>query len=207
MWLHVNDGTLQYHTGVIRCSKGLTRESLCVSFYLKAKNFPNSSSCRILNNFNNVYLNRPRSSKPLGFKISLILEGSDLNDLQIYKCQNFRFPPWKVPDIKVCEFCYKKTSYSCVGGYALFNNHLFVHSNTLFIFTDGPKSDLGVACAAVIGNIEYSSKLHNMISNYSTELMAILLVIKNIFYRQDFNNFYNFYRLQKYCKCFANVLS
>ena len=44
-------------------------------------------------------------------------------------------------------------------------------------------------CAAIIGQSVYSAKLSNFESSCTTELIAILLDIKNILYRHSGNNF------------------
>ena len=45
------------------------------------------------------------------------------------------------------------------------------------------------SCAAIIDQSEYLSKLLNFTLSYTAELIAILLVIKNVLYRHSNNNF------------------
>ena len=50
----------------------------------------------------------------------------------------------------------------------------------LLFFKDGSKTNNAASCAAIIGQSEYSAKLSNLSSSYTAELIAILLVIKNV---------------------------
>ena len=67
--------------------------------------------------------------------------------------------------------------------------HQCVHDDSYHIYTDGSKSNQTVGCSAIMGDTEYSAKLNNFVSSYSAELLAILLILKNILYRLNFNNF------------------
>ena len=64
-----------------------------------------------------------------------------------------------------------------------------MHSGSTFIQTYGLKSNDAAGCAAIIGHSEYSAKLSNFASSYTVELIAYLLVIKNVLYRHSGNNF------------------
>ena len=67
--------------------------------------------------------------------------------------------------------------------------HLNIYAGSTFIFTDGSKTNDSAGCAAIICQWEYSAKLINFASSFTAELIAILLVIKNVLYRHSSNNF------------------
>ena len=118
-----------------------------------------------------------------------VLEDSSFKDFKIYKCQSFRVPPWMIPDISFCMIDIKKSDHSSRDIHSIFNDHLQCHECTEAIYTDGSKTNTTVGCAAVMDQSEYSAKLSNAVSSFSSELIAILLVIKNILYRQNKNSF------------------
>ena len=169
----------------------LQREYLSLNFMLKTKSFPHSSSYRILNNFNleQLYLLKTRCSRPLHIRLKAILEESSLDDVKIHECSSFKVPPWTVPDVNICSFDIKKSNHNTTDIYSLFRNHLYVHRGTTPIYTDGSKTNNAVGCAAIMGQNEYSAKLPNLISSFSAEITAVLLILKTIFNNKEKSSF------------------
>ena len=83
-----------------------------------------------------------------------------------------------MPDIKIDNFNPEKSKLSDRHTCSLFREHLNIH-------TDGSKSNYAAGCAAIIGQSEYSAKLSNLSSSYTAELIATLLVIKNVLNRHS----------------------
>ena len=166
----------------------LQRELLSINYYLKTQGFPDSLAFKILGNFSLIknYLFRPKRSRPLHIRLK---EVSSFNDMKILKCQPFRMPPWLVPPIKTCVIDIKKSEHSADSVHSVFLDHLQQHQGSVAVYTDGSKSNSAVGCAAVVGDSEYSARLSGAVSSYSAELFAILLVVKNLFYRHTSSNF------------------
>ena len=200
----VHNRALRICTGVYRTSPiesiyvtawekplDLQREFLSFNFILKTKAFPESSSFNILNNFSfdRLYTLKPRSPQPLHVRMKPNIEESNLNEVMIHQCRPFRVPPWLVPTIDTCLLDIKKSFHSAPCIQSLFLDHMPKHEDSVCIYTDGSKSDDAVGCAAIINDTEYSAKLSKQNSSFSAELIAILLILKNILYNSNFNNF------------------
>ena len=99
--------------------------------------------------------------------------------------------PWTMLDI-TCNFNPEKSKLPAIYTCSLFREHLNVHAGSTFIFTDGSKTNDAAGCAAFIGHSEYSAKLSNFASSYTTKIIDILLVIKKVLYRHSHNNFTTF---------------
>ena len=85
-----------------------------------------------------------------------------------------------VPDTSPCMIGIKKSDHSSVDTTSVFLNHLYCHDGTVAVYTDGSKEDDSVRCATIVGRSEYSVRLTGAVSSFSAELIAILLVLKNI---------------------------
>ena len=90
-----------------------------------------------------------------------------------------------MPDIKICNFNPEKSKLSASHTCSLFREHLSINAGSTFIFTDGSKANDAAGCAAIIGQSEYSAKLATFTFSYTAELIAILLVIKNVLNRHS----------------------
>ena len=64
----------------------------------------------------------------------------------------------------------------------LFYDHLAFHNDTEHFYTDGSKSNHGVGCVAVSRSSVYSATLSYFNSSFTSEIMALLLLFKNIFF-------------------------
>ena len=93
-----------------------------------------------------------------------------------------------MPPINNCNFNVLKSS-SQTAICSLFLEHQSCHRHSVHIYTDGSKAGNLVGCAAVTGSTEYAAKLHHLVSSYSAELIAILLVLKNVLYRHAGTSF------------------
>ena len=97
-----------------------------------------------------------------------IMVESELKDIKVHNAQHHRNIPWTMPDIKICNFNPEKSKLSASYTCSLFREHLNSHAGSTFIYTDGSKSNDAAGCATIIGQ---------------SELIAILLIIKNELYR------------------------
>ena len=80
------------------------------------------------------------------------------------------------PILKSAISTLRNQSYLPVILCSLFGEHLDIHTDSTFIYTDGSKSNDAAGCATNIGQSEYSAKLSNLSFSYKAELIAILLV-------------------------------
>ena len=94
-----------------------------------------------------------------------------------------------MPDIKIWNFNPAQSKLSASHTCSLFWEHLNIYPSSTFIYTDGSKTNVTADCTTIIGQSEYSAKLSSLSSSYTAELIAILLVIKNVLYRHFGNNF------------------
>ena len=165
----------------------LQRDLLSLNYYFKSGAFPTGESFGILSNyvFSDLYAFKPRSSRPLGIRLKEVLTHPSLRDMEIFRCRPYRVPPWMVPDISPCVIDIRKSEHSSDDITSIFLNHLHTHDGTVATYTDGSKKDDSVGCAAIVGRSEYSASLSAAVSSFSAELIAILLVLKNIFLDKD----------------------
>lgn len=94
-------------------------------------------------------------------------------------------PPWRAMScIHVCEdlFDVKKDNKNHNIMRGLFNEHFEKHSRSLFFFTDGSKTEQGVAYAYVNDSVTKTRTIQPFASIYTAELMAIY---KSIVYSEN----------------------
>ena len=83
--------------------------------------------------------------------------------------------PWTLQTLSKCTTLYSspKSQFSSMELKAMFNTHLLTHTDDLVIYTDGSKSDNGVAYATVSDDTAFAAALPNRATIFTAELMAI----------------------------------
>ena len=109
-----------------------------------------------------------------------------MEDLEIpwYKVLPYRYspaPPWKLPAVDHCQINFSsKKDHSEVKIRGEFLEHLEEHEGSMFVFTDGSKSDAGIGFGVVSKDFKKYVALPRCTSTFTAELYAILTALKQI---------------------------
>ena len=126
--------------------------------------------------------NKPQMPKPLEVRLA-----NESMDIGIYKSEiavlgPSKYPPWCRPEINICTCREVKQQRDSQIIKAEFLEHSAQHSSQCSIYTDGSKSSNGVGSAAVISDTVVKRKLPPTCFNFTAEIQAVLMAVKNIFY-------------------------
>jgi len=131
--------------------------------------------------FRNFYTSKPSYIRPLAYRIEDQLDAFCGNPVIHYFIPDL--PPWRIPqpeiDFTLTQF--KKDSVSPLELQAAFMNLLALYPDESVIFyTDGSKSSDAVACSFTSPQFKMRMRLPAQMSVYTSELIAILSVLKCI---------------------------
>ena len=84
-------------------------------------------------------------------------------------------PPWRISNLSVCDEMggYTKSKVPSHIMKTIFQHHLGSHRDSLLLYTDGSKTQEGVAFSVTGGDSEYSYKLNRNASIFTAELNGI----------------------------------
>ena len=89
-------------------------------------------------------------------------------------------PPWMEGDLSICTELdnVQKNQYPEAALRRIFSNHLLDHRNSKILYTDGSKTENGVAFAVVGDGDAVSHRISGLASVFTAELLAILQAVK-----------------------------
>ena len=128
---------------------------------------------------------KPDSYWPLTAKLAQISEHCPVNASLVSPVTTQKISPWNSTPVNLCKSLYnlEKKSISPQMAQALFCEHSKKHINTIWIFTDGTRSEEGTASAAVAWtNPIINRQLHlpSDASIFSAEIYAVLEALQII---------------------------
>ena len=169
------------------------RLKLSLNYYLKLKSLPSNPAydCVFHPKFSTVYSDNPNVIPPFGLRMIPHVENVPLNLKVISDKDKFsEDPPWTLstPKTNFSLAQFRKDSISPLvfkQGYLELREKFPDYTH---IFTDGSKSELGVASAAFMQTADPDSfltlKLPDEASVYTAELQALLLSLKMVYQSQ-----------------------
>lgn len=156
------------------------RERLLLQYSLRTKQLPESiaseSICRIYEE------HPPNRVTPISMKVKTTMEDLNINP-NVLPLNMHNLPIWNIPTNTFCNGfkCDTKDNVAPNHLKLLFTHHLHEeHGNTSHIYTDGSKTNNGVACAAHQLNRNIVQILPQQASIFTAELYAILNALKII---------------------------
>ena len=172
------------------------RLKLSMNYYLKLKSLPLNPAydCVFQPNYKDLYLKNPSVIPPFGLRMVDHVENADLDLTVISDDDKFPFdPPWTfiTPKTNFSLAQFRKDTTSPLvfkQGYLELREKFPDH---LHVFTDGSKSDSGVASAAYLHtepSAFFTHRLPDAGSIYTAELQALLLSLK-LMYQSHFKKF------------------
>lgn len=170
------------------------RHLLAINYVINLRRNPNHINNRIINNqdFARKYETKPRSRKPFRIRFLSILTKYNihLEEHNIIKHVRYTVPYWVYPKIKV-DLSLKPTNKKDTPPAKLKSDFLQhvqeKYNETLFIYTDGSKSERGVASAFYSEIAQFQQTLNKCNSIFTAEMMAIYFATSFI-RRIDLNN-------------------
>ena len=178
------------------------RLKLALYYCLKLRSEPKNPAygCVIKPEFKEKFEESPGSIAPLGIRLLPHLEDANINASIISDLSKFPdSPPWMLKFPRVCFdlAVHKKDSTSSLAYKALFADLCQKYPNFQRIFTDGSKSEEGVACAAfnpTSDKTPLSEHLPQESSVYTAELTALFLALGMVCHSRQ-KDFLNLLRL------------
>ena len=165
------------------------RLKLSVNYVLKLKSLPENPAYSCVFEPENTKLFEESESKvpPLGICILSHLEKSKLNLNLVDDAPSLDLVPWKlsVPAVHFDLTSFKKDTTNPEIYKQLYLQLISEYPLSNFFFTDGSKTEEGVAAAAVSTkriNKPFTCRLPDDSSMYTAELRAILLALKHVYY-------------------------
>ena len=160
----------------------MIRQSSMIKYWIRLQRLPDSLTFNVIfkNSFSCFY-NKISYPKPYGLRIREILEDLQIPKGKILPIKYSAFPPWKMPSIEYCRSitdC-KKDQLDVVLRQK-FLDHIKDHRNTVYIYTDGSKSDAGIGFGVSFPNFSLSGSVHESASIFTAELYGILRALKQI---------------------------
>ena len=158
-------------------------QSLLVQCLYRIQRIPNSLTCQAVlsEKLFNIYKEHPRSPKPFGLRISILLEQLCIPKVAIWPVKYSVVPPWTLSSVKHCN-CLPGPKHEMSDEMLriAFLDHLQEHVNSSIVFTDGSKSDAGVGFGVFFPGFTRSGRLPYQSSIYTAEFYAILIALKEI---------------------------
>ena len=161
----------------------LHRQCAMVRYWDRLKRLPTSLAFQdVKSNTNFIqYDNNPKLPHPFGYRVKQVLEELGLLDHNVCPFKISAVPPWNFPIIKFCRYFKSfKRDLSAQETKQLFLEHVQIHCNSYFIYTDGTKSDAGVGFGVVSENFRIRGALPVSASVFTAELRAILAAVEKV---------------------------
>ena len=159
------------------------RHNYMIRFWFRAQRLPNSLTCKTILDakFSEFYDKQPKFPKPFGYRVRVIMEEYGVPRYKVLPYKYSPVPPWKLPCIEHCQtFLKSKKDVADDVIHQEFLKHMEEHRGSVFIFTDGSKSNAGVGFGAVSQNFNCYGALSKCASVFTAELYAILVALKQI---------------------------
>ena len=161
----------------------LHRQKAMLRYWIRLQRLPNSIALQVARNagLSRQYELHPRLPQPYGFRVKELLRNSDLPRNGVLPFKFSVTPPWKLPHITFCNyFIGVKRHMNEVEIWSIFMEHVEVHENSTWIFTDGSKSHNGVGYGVYSNDFYCKGALPVFTSIFTAELLAILKAIERI---------------------------
>ena len=193
----VHNGGVRLSTGAFRSSPVISIAAECgepplnirrkrniVSYASKLRSQPDhpTYNCVFNPRFSSLYLRRRNATRPLGIRLTNLL-----NELQIVLPRTLRVgrnsvPPWLIPrpSIDISLSIHPRSTTTPELYRQLFLAMLDQNRDFHPIYTDGSKSNDRVGCAFVIDNDNFGFKLSQECSIFTAELFAILQALRHV---------------------------
>ena len=92
----------------------------------------------------------PKFPRPFGYRIRIVMEEYGIAQYKVQPCRFSPACPWKLACVEFCRaFLGNKKDVPDVVIHREFLKHMEEHSNAVFIFTDGSKTNAGIGFGAV----------------------------------------------------------
>lgn len=187
----------------------LRREKLALQYALRVSQNPKNPTFKSIfePNFQHLFEKRPKSIPPLSLRIKPFMEKIQFNTREIQPITYPKVPPWKLaPPQIIFDIAKDKKGSTSPDIYKSNFNEIVDHlKGYTHVFTDGSKSNDGVAAAAVIGNLSLTSCLSKYASIFTAEIVAISLALSAIeeHYNDRFVIFYDSKSALQSLLCFS----
>ena len=161
----------------------LHRQKAILRYWIRLQRLPNSLALQVARNsgFSRYYELHPKSPQPYGFRVKKLLSDVDLPRNGVLPFKFSVTPPWKLPHITFCKYFTGIKKQMCEGEIrSVFLEHIQVHENSTWIFTDGSKSSAGVGYGVFSRDFYCKGALPIFTSIFTAELFAILKAIEKI---------------------------
>ena len=122
-----------------------------------------------------------RCSVPYQIRLNKEVDSVSLKTQKVNKVNHPKYPPWLIPEARVCKINLSKQNKSCESIKSCFLEHDTDHIGETKIFTDGSKSEEGVGCAVIFEKKPYLFKLPDYASIFTAELTAIVQALDLVF--------------------------
>ena len=132
---------------------------------------------------------KPKLPKPLEVRLVESANAIGILPPGVAEIGPSKYPPWARPSIEICSTSCSKRKCSDAELKASF----FDHADSVNIFTDGSKSSTGVGCSVVTPDSIIKKRLNTNCSVFTAELLAVLSVLKFIFYSDNFSKYFTIY--------------
>ena len=161
----------------------LYRQSSLVRYWYRLQRLPSSLAYKAANkeHLNEYYDTHPKSPQPYGFRVKQILRDLNMTQNAVCAYKLSIAPPWKLPSISFCTY-FKgfKRDMSEDEIRSIFMEHVLVHGNSTFIYTDGSKSDAGIGYGVSSDRFNQKGALPNIATIFTAELYGILAAVEKI---------------------------
>ena len=163
----------------------IRRMELGLRHITKSLTSNNNPNYKYVKNPTDLSPNRPQMPKPLEVRLAKESREIGIHESEIAILGPSKYPPWCRPEVEICICRDGKQQKDPQIIKAEFLEHSAQHSGQCSIYTDGSKSSNGVGSAAVIADTVVKRKLPSSCSNFTAEIHAVLMAVKNIFYSDD----------------------
>ena len=130
----------------------LCRQSSLLRCWFRTQRLPESVSCRSILRDSRLpaYAIRPSLPKPFGFRAASVLSAVSVPSAPVCPYRLPKVGYWQFPDVSVCAPVFEgKKDLPTYASRALFLEHCSSHLDSVFVFTDCSKSDIGVGFGVV----------------------------------------------------------
>ena len=159
------------------------RQSSILRYWFRLQRLQSSLTLKTVNNERNVnfYEAHPKFPQPYGFRVKQILRNTSLGVVKVLSFKISVIPPWNLPEIVYCKyFIGFKNEMTEVEACSIFMEHMAEHSGSVFIFTDGSKSNAGVGFGVYSSAFYCRGALPQTASIFTAELYGIQAAVEKI---------------------------
>ena len=161
----------------------LHRQKALLRYWIRIQRLPNSLALQVVRSDgrSRYYELHPKSPQPYGFRVKEFLSNIDLPRNGVLPFKFSVTPPWKLPHITYCKyFVGVKRQMREIEIRSIFMEHIEIHKDSNWIFTDGSKSSSGVGYGVYNRDFNCKGALPVFTSIFTAELFAILKAVEKI---------------------------